>query len=89
MPDKNENNSRKTGAANRRGGIQDCPAAERETSREGLRILARIIARAHLQRPQMESALGKRPLARHQNQRAGGEQSTERPTPPADPSGSF
>ena len=51
MRDENVNNRRKTEADDRTGtGMQDCPAAQRGTRREGLRILARIIARAHLRR---------------------------------------
>lgn len=51
MREENVNNLRRTGAADRAGtGMQDCPAAQLETRREGLRILARIIARAHLRR---------------------------------------
>ncbi len=51
MRDRKVKNRRKTEAAHKAGiGIQDCPAAQRETMRQGLRILARIIARAHLER---------------------------------------
>lgn len=72
MRDKNANNSRKTGAANRRRAVQAGGTAEhRKTLSDGLRILARIIARAHLQRQQAiecgpipEATDGERPPAK-------------------------
>ena len=90
MRKNHRDNRRKSRAGINAGTVPPaCTAEHRKAMRDGLSILARVIARTHLQRPQMESDLGKRPLARHQNQRAGGEQSPKGPTPPADPSGSF
>ena len=64
MRDENVNNPRNTEAADRAGtGMQDCLATQRETMLAGLRILARIIARIHLER-QAERAAPKLPPER-------------------------
>ena len=44
-----------------------CSAEQRETVRRGLRILARIIARAHLQRLASRSEAAPRPTAEDEN----------------------
>ncbi len=62
MRDETGDNRWKTEAAHSAGtGIQDCTAAQRETLQQGLRILARIIASAHLRQKARSDAPGPEP----------------------------
>ncbi len=69
MGDNKGNYLQKTETAFNTGtGMQDCTLSQRKTMREGLHILARIIAGAHLRRQAERSATaatGPPPMGRH------------------------